>query len=190
LLVDNYDSFTHNLAQTLGSLGATVRVVRNDAVRLRDVERMQPRAIVISPGPGQPRNAGVSLGLVRRFAGRIPILGICLGMQCIAQVFGARIRHARRPVHGKTSAVRHDGSGIFEGVPSPFEAMRYHSLIVMEETLPAELRACAWSEEGEPMALRHLMHPIWGLQFHPESYRTPEGPRILGRWLESLRSEG
>src|SRR5258705_2596914 len=171
LLVDNYDSFTWNLVQAFGTLGATVEVVRHDRIDAESAARKRPRAIVISPGPKTPRDAGVSGELIRRLAGEVPILGGCLGHQCIADVYGARVVRARRPVHGKTSAVRHDGRGLFEGLDNPMTVMRYHSLVVEERSLPPELEATARTEEGELMGLRHRTLPLEGVQFHPASYR-------------------
>lgn len=184
LVIDNYDSFTFNLVQALGSLGATVRVERNDRVTLREIERIGPSRILISPGPKTPREAGISIDVIRRFAGKCPILGVCLGHQSIADAYGARVDRARRPMHGKTSAIRHDGAGIYRDVPNPFVAMRYHSLIVDETTLPGELVATARTETGELMGLRHRTLPLEGVQFHPESYRTEAGLALLKNFLD------
>jgi len=183
LVIDNYDSFTYNLVQYLGELGAEPRVYRNDQVSLDDIERMQPDAIVISPGPGTPEDAGVSLAAIRRFAGRVPILGVCLGHQCIAAAFGGRVVRARELMHGKVSTVVHDGRGIFAGVPSPLAACRYHSLIVDRETLPACLEVTAATEAGDIMGVRHRSWPVEGVQFHPESVFTPNGKAILANFL-------
>ncbi len=183
LVLDNYDSFTYNLVQTLGALGASVEVLRNDAVAPEEVERRAPERIVISPGPCTPREAGICNRVVRRLAGKVPILGVCLGQQCIAHAFGGEIVPARRLMHGKTSAVRHDGAGVFRGLPNPFTAMRYHSLAVREEALPPELLVTARAEDGEVMGLRHREHPVEGVQFHPESYRTEVGTELLKNFL-------
>ena len=178
LVIDNYDSFTYNLVQLLSELEA-VEVVRNDAVSLEDIEAAKPSHIVISPGPGRPEDAGICEAAIKSFCSRIPILGVCLGHQCIAQAFGGRVRRARKVFHGKTSLIYHDGVGIFCGLPSPFKATRYHSLEVDESSVPEELRVAAWTDEGEVMAIRHKNFPLWGLQFHPESFLTEVGTEIL-----------
>ncbi|HLY10065.1 MAG TPA: aminodeoxychorismate/anthranilate synthase component II [Planctomycetota bacterium] len=183
LLIDNYDSFTYNLVQALGSLGAEVETVRNDALTVEEVESRSPERIVISPGPCTPRESGVSNRVIRRLSERIPILGVCLGHQCIAHAFGARIIRARRPMHGKTSEIRHDGSRLYEGLPNPFSAMRYHSLIIDESTLPEDFVVTARSEDGDVMGLRHRTRPLEGVQFHPESYRTGAGLDLLKNFL-------
>ena len=183
LIIDNYDSFTYNLVQLVGRLGERPSVFRNDEISVAEIERLAPRRILISPGPGEPRDAGISGEVIRAFAGRAPILGVCLGHQVLAHVFGGRVRRAERPMHGKISRVTHDGSGWLAGVPSPFEAMRYHSLIVDEERLPADLIVTARSETGEIMGLRHARFALEGVQFHPESYRTPDGPKIVENFL-------
>ena len=183
LLVDNYDSFTYNLVQALGSLGARVETVRNDAVTPEEVEARAPERIVISPGPCTPRESGISNRVIRRFAGRVPILGVCLGHQCIAHAFGARIVRAAKPMHGKTSDIRHDGEGVFARLPNPFPAMRYHSLVVDESTLPAEFVVTARTGDREVMGLRHRDWPLEGVQFHPESYRTGAGMDLLKNFL-------
>jgi anthranilate synthase/aminodeoxychorismate synthase-like glutamine amidotransferase len=185
-MIDNYDSFTYNLVQELGELGAAVEVARNDAFEVGDVAGVAPDGIVISPGPGTPDDAGRSNAVVAELGGRIPILGVCLGHQCIAQVHGARIRRARELLHGKTSQVHHDGAGIFTGVPSPFTATRYHSLVVDEDTMPAELEVTARTAEGLIMGLRHRSAPIEGVQFHPESILTTVGMDLLRNFLSSL----
>jgi len=185
LLIDNYDSFTYNLVQALGSLGAEVETVRNDALTPEEVEARAPERIVISPGPCTPRESGVSNRVIRRVAGRIPILGVCLGHQCIAHAFGGRIIRARRPMHGKTSEIRHDGAGLYAGLPNPFPAMRYHSLIVDETALPEDFVVTARTEEGDVMGLRHRTWPLEGVQFHPESYRTGAGLDLLKNFLET-----
>ena len=182
LVIDNYDSFTYNLVQYLGELGADLQVRRNDAVTLDEVEAMNPSHIVISPGPGKPDDGGISLDVIHRFHERTPILGVCLGHQCIGAAFGGRVDRAPRLMHGKTSPIYHDGTGIFQGVPSPFEATRYHSLIV-HEPLPDCLLMTASTAEGEMMALRHRTAPVIGVQFHPESILTEHGKHILHNFL-------
>jgi anthranilate synthase/aminodeoxychorismate synthase-like glutamine amidotransferase len=184
LVIDNYDSFTYNLVQYLGELGAELEVRRNDAVTLEEIEALAPSHVVISPGPGTPDDGGISLDLIRAFHATTPILGVCLGHQCIAAAFGGRVDRAPRLMHGKTSPVYHDGQGILEGVPNPFNAMRYHSLLV-HDPLPDCLRAAAHTAEGEVMALRHETLPLIGLQFHPESILTEHGKTILGNFLEN-----
>jgi para-aminobenzoate synthetase component II len=185
LLIDNYDSFTYNLVQALGSLGAAVDTVRNDALTPEEIEARAPERIVISPGPCTPRESGVSNRVIRRLAERIPILGVCLGHQCIAHAFGATIVRAKRPMHGKTSEIRHDGAGLYQGLPNPFPAMRYHSLVVDEATLPGEFIVTARTAEGEVMGLRHKEWPLEGVQFHPESYRTEAGLALLKNFLRA-----
>jgi anthranilate synthase/aminodeoxychorismate synthase-like glutamine amidotransferase len=184
LMIDNYDSFTYNLVQYLGELGEDVRVYRNDAIDVDAVLDLAPKRIVISPGPCTPREAGISVELVRRCAGRIPILGVCLGHQCIGAAFGGRIVRATRLMHGKTSPIEHDGRGVFRDLPIPFDATRYHSLLVERRTLPDCLEVSAWTAEGEIMGLRHLQHVVEGIQFHPESILTIEGKQLLGNFLE------
>jgi anthranilate synthase/aminodeoxychorismate synthase-like glutamine amidotransferase len=186
LVIDNYDSFVHNLARYIRELGWTTEVVRNDALGLDDVAALAPSHIVLSPGPCGPDEAGLSVPLIRRFGGRIPILGICLGHQCIGQAFGGRVVRARRPMHGKASAIRHDGSGVFAGLPNPLRAARYHSLAVAADDLPSELVASAWSEDGEIMALRHRRWPLVGLQFHPEAVLTEHGHDLLRGFLDHV----
>lgn len=183
LLVDNYDSFVFNLARYVVELGFTRLVVRNDAITSADVEALQPSHILLSPGPCGPQEAGISLELVRRFAGRIPILGVCLGHQCIAAAFGGRVGRARRPMHGRTSPIVHCGTGVFRGLPSPLRVTRYHSLIVEEEGLPEELEVTARSPEGEIMALAHRRYPVHGVQFHPEAVLTERGHDLLRNFL-------
>jgi anthranilate synthase/aminodeoxychorismate synthase-like glutamine amidotransferase len=183
LVVDNYDSFTYNLVQYLGELGATMRVVRNDALTTDDVLAMAPEGIVISPGPGNPDGAGISLELIRRFHARVPILGVCLGHQAIGQAFGGTVARARRQMHGKTSPITHDGRGVFRGLPQGFEATRYHSLVVLESGLPADLEISARADDGEIMGLRHRRYPVEGVQFHPESILTSQGKAVLVNFL-------
>ena len=183
LVIDNYDSFTFNLVQAFGAMGASVEVVRNDALSAEEVERRRPERIVISPGPCTPREAGISNEVIRRLASKLPILGVCLGHQCIAHALGGRVVRGPRVMHGKTSPVRHDGTGLFAGLPNPLEAMRYHSLAVDETTLPAELEVTARTPEGEVMGLRHRSWPLEGVQFHPESYRTESGAALLENFL-------
>ena len=186
LMIDNYDSFTYNLVQYLGELGAEVLTFRNDAITIEEIERLSPDRIVISPGPCTPLQAGISNEVIRRFAGRIPILGVCLGHQCIGHVFGARIVRAKRLMHGKTSMICHNGEEIFRGLENPFEATRYHSLIIDPGSLPPELEVTAWAEDDpeEIMGIRHRELPIWGVQFHPESILTKEGEKLLKNFLE------
>jgi len=187
LMIDNYDSFTYNLVQYCGELGQDVRVVRNDEVSLDEIEAMQPEHIIISPGPCTPNEAGVSVPLVRRFAGKTPILGVCLGHQSIGQAFGGRVVHARHLMHGKTSAIEHAGVGVFRGLPSPFQATRYHSLAIERSSMPDCLEVTAWTEDGEIMGLRHKSLPIEGVQFHPESILTEHGHELLKNFLEEGR---
>jgi anthranilate synthase/aminodeoxychorismate synthase-like glutamine amidotransferase len=178
VIIDNYDSFTYNLVQLIGELGFDVRVFRNDAITPEELENLLPSHIVISPGPGEPSEAGISNDIIQRFGPRIPVLGVCLGQQCIGAVFGGSVIRAERLMHGKTSLIHHDGEGIFEDLPNPFTATRYHSLIVAEP-LPEDLIATAHTEEGELMGLRHVLYPIYGVQFHPESILTPAGKQLL-----------
>jgi anthranilate synthase/aminodeoxychorismate synthase-like glutamine amidotransferase len=185
-LIDNYDSFTYNLVQELGELGAEVEVARNDAVTVQGIADWQPDGIVISPGPGGPDDAGVSNDVVRRFAGGVPLLGVCLGHQCIAAVYGGAIVRASELVHGKTSEIHHDDAGVFAGLPNPFAATRYHSLILDEATCPGELAITARSSAGLVMGLRHHRLSVEGVQFHPESILTGSGMRLLSTFLDSL----
>jgi anthranilate synthase component 2 len=183
LVIDNYDSFTYNLVQYLGELGAELRVVRNDAVDVDGVAALNPERIVISPGPGTPDDAGVSLEVIRRLGDRTPILGVCLGHQAIGQAFGGTVARAKTQMHGKTSDIRHDGRGVFAGLSNPFTATRYHSLVILPPTVPADLEVTAWAEDGEIMGVRHRRWPVEGVQFHPESILTVEGKRLLGNFL-------
>jgi len=187
LVIDNYDSFTYNLVQYLGELGATLEVVRNDAVGVEAIVRMQPERVVISPGPGNPGQAGVSLEVIRRLGATTPILGVCLGHQAIGEAFGATVARAKTQMHGKTSEIRHDGRGVFAGLANPLVATRYHSLAVLRETVPADLAVTATAEDGEIMGLRHRRHPVEGVQFHPESILTVEGKRLLKNFLATPR---
>jgi anthranilate synthase component 2 len=183
LIIDNYDSFTYNLVQYLGELGADIRVVRNDEITLEEIRAMNPQRIVISPGPGNPDDGGISNEVIREFGPTTPLLGVCLGHQCIGQVYGGIVTNAPRLMHGKTSPVYHNGEGLFSGVPSPFNATRYHSLIVQEEPIPDCLQVIAFTSEGEVMGLRHKEYPVVGVQFHPESILTEHGKRILANFL-------
>ncbi|MFH2052384.1 MAG: aminodeoxychorismate/anthranilate synthase component II [bacterium] len=188
LLIDNYDSFTYNVVQLLGELGAEITVARNDMITLEQARALEPESLIISPGPGNPDDAGVSLEFIRHFAGRIPVLGICLGHQCIVQAFGGTISRADRVMHGKTSRIYHDGQTIYEGLSNPFEATRYHSLTAREDTLPAELKVSAYTSGGEIMGVRMPGARLEGVQFHPESILTTEGRRLLANFLETVRS--
>ena len=189
LVLDNYDSFTFNLVQYLGELGAAVRVVKNDETTPETIRGDAPDGLVISPGPCTPNEAGISLACVEKLSGRLPILGVCLGHQAIGQAFGGKVVRAGRLMHGRTSPIEHDGRGVFAGLPLPFEATRYHSLLVERESLPDCLEVSAWTREGEIMGLRHRRHDVEGVQFHPESVLTPEGKRLLGNWLVRCGSE-
>ncbi|MFL5734088.1 MAG: anthranilate synthase component II [Chloroflexia bacterium] len=182
-LLDNYDSFTYNLYQYLGELGAEVSVIRNDAISVDDLESLNPERLVISPGPGAPDSAGISLQAIERFAGRIPVLGVCLGHQCIGQLHGAKIVRARELRHGKTSEIYHTGKGVFAGMPNPFTATRYHSLVVDARTCPPELEVTAWTDDGLIMGLRHRTKQVEGVQFHPESIMTRDGKALLANFL-------
>jgi anthranilate synthase component II len=184
LMIDNYDSFTFNLVQYLGELGAKVETFRNDKISLDQIKRRPPAKIVISPGPGRPEDAGISVDLIKEFAGAIPILGVCLGHQAIGYAYGARIVIASKIMHGKTSLVYHAKKDIFKGIANPFEATRYHSLLVDKNTLPECLAVTAWTKEGEIMGLAHKQYPVWGVQFHPESILTRAGKDILANFLK------
>ena len=184
LLIDNYDSFAYNLVHYLGEEGASCVVRRNDAISVEDALALKPQAIVLSPGPCTPDEAGICVELVRAAAGRVPLLGVCLGHQAIGQAFGGKVVRAKAPMHGKLSAIRHDGTGLFRGLPSPFRATRYHSLIVERASLPADLAVTAETEDGTIMGLAHRRHPVWGVQFHPESIATEHGHRLLANFLE------
>jgi len=183
LMIDNYDSFTYNLVQYLGELGQEIRVFRNDQISIGEIEGMRPERIVISPGPCTPKEAGVSVDVIKRFSGKIPILGVCLGHQAIGEAFGGEVVRAGRLMHGKTSMIHHDGKAIFQHLPNPFEATRYHSLIVKRETLPSCLEVSAETKEGEVMGLRHKRFPVEGVQFHPESILTKTGKDLLKNFL-------
>jgi len=184
LMIDNYDSFTYNLVQYFGELGQQVRVFRNDEIALDEIDTLKPAQIVVSPGPCTPNEAGVSVPLIKRFSGKIPILGVCLGHQSIGQAFGGRIVHAKQLMHGKTSAIEHTAAGLFRGLPSPFMATRYHSLVIERESLPDCLEITAWTDDGEIMGVRHRQFAVDGVQFHPESILTEHGHRLLQNFLQ------
>jgi anthranilate synthase/aminodeoxychorismate synthase-like glutamine amidotransferase len=183
LLIDNYDSFTYNLVQAFMVLGADVRVYRNDAITVAEADELLPTHLCISPGPGTPRQAGVSMEMIKNFAGHIPVLGVCLGHQSITEAFGGRVVRAPRLMHGKTSMIEHDGAGVFMGVPDPCEVGRYHSLIAEQSSLPSDLEITARTAEGEIMGLRHKTLMVEGVQFHPESVLTPDGPKMMENFL-------
>ena len=183
LLIDNYDSFTYNLVQYLGELGEKPKVYRNDQISLKQIEKLRPERIIISPGPGTPKEAGIAMEVIRHFAGKVPILGVCLGHQAIGEAFGGKVVRAGRIMHGKTSEIHHDGKTIFKGLPDPFTATRYHSLIVEKKSLPKALEISAWTKEGEIMGLRHKKFKVEGVQFHPESILTSSGKRLLANFL-------
>lgn len=183
LMIDNYDSFTYNLVQYLGELGAEVCVYRNDRISLEEISKLDLSHIVISPGPCTPDQAGISVDLVREFSGQLPILGVCLGHQSVGQAFGARIVHAKVLMHGKTSMIHHDGKGLFAGAVNPFQATRYHSLVIDPATLPECMETTAWTEDGEIMGIRHLELPLYGVQFHPESISTDFGHDLLNNFI-------
>ncbi|MDQ2808367.1 MAG: aminodeoxychorismate/anthranilate synthase component II [Chloroflexota bacterium] len=186
LLIDNYDSFTYNLYQYLGELGAAVTVVRNDAIQVSDLTADPPTGLIVSPGPGNPDQAGVSLAAIQALAGVRPVLGVCLGHQCIGQLFGGRIVRAPAPVHGKTSPIYHHGQGVFAGLPNPFPATRYHSLVIDRDSLPPDLEITAWTDDGLIMGVRHRTLPIEGVQFHPESILTEGGKQVLANYLAQV----
>ena len=188
LMIDNYDSFTYNLVQYLGELGEELLVKRNDAITIPSIKRLRPSSIVISPGPGRPSDAGISNDLIKTFAGTIPILGVCLGHQCIGEVFGGDVVRAKRPMHGKISKIYHTRQALFRGLPSPFEATRYHSLIVKRDTLPRDLTVTAWTQDEEIMGLQHRRVPVYGVQFHPESILTTVGKDILRNFLKLAKA--
>jgi para-aminobenzoate synthetase component 2 len=187
LLIDNYDSFTYNIAQAIGALGETVEVIRNDQIDVARAEALSPSTLIISPGPGRPADAGVSRELIAHFADRIPVLGICLGHQCIVEVFGGEVVRAAHPMHGKVSQIYHDGRTIFDGLSNPFSATRYHSLIAQERDLSNLLEISAYTSEGEVMGVRLKGRPVEGVQFHPESVLTPEGVKLLANFMELSR---
>jgi anthranilate synthase component 2 len=183
LMIDNYDSFTYNLVQYFGELGEDVKVVRNDEMDVDEIERLGPERIVLSPGPCTPNEAGVSLEVIGKFAGRVPLLGVCLGHQAIGQAFGGRIVHSKTLMHGKVSRIHHEGKGVFRGLPTPYDATRYHSLAIEPASCPSELEVTAWTEDGEIMGVRHRSLPIEGVQFHPESILTEHGHALLRNFL-------
>jgi anthranilate synthase component 2 len=187
LMIDNYDSFTYNLVQYFGELGEDVVVHRNDEITLDDIKRLKPARIVVSPGPCTPNEAGVSVPLIKEFSGKIPILGVCLGHQSIGQAFGGKIVHARQLMHGKTSPIQHESTGVFRGLPRPFSATRYHSLVIERDSLPDCLAVTAWTDDGEIMGVRHKTLAVEGVQFHPESILTEHGHRMLKNFLEEKR---
>ncbi len=184
LLIDNYDSFTYNLYQYLAELGQQVHVARNDRIPLEEIEKLGPERIVVSPGPSTPDRAGISNDVIRHFGPRLPLLGVCLGHQCVGQVYGGTVGRAKAVMHGKSSLVHHRGQGVLAGLPNPFPAIRYHSLAVAAEGLPECLEVTAWTDDGTIMALRHRQHPVEGVQFHPESFMTPAGKDLLRNFLK------
>jgi anthranilate synthase component 2 len=187
LMIDNYDSFTYNLVQYLGELGEDVKVIRNDELAVEGIERLAPARIVLSPGPCTPGEAGVTLAVIDRFKGRVPILGVCLGHQAIGQAFGGRVVHAKTLMHGKVSRIHHGGAGVFRGLPTPYDATRYHSLAIERETCPPELEVTAWTDDGEIMGVRHRKLAVEGVQFHPESILTEHGHALLRNFLTESR---
>jgi anthranilate synthase component II len=189
LVIDNYDSFTYNLVQYLGELGATIEVRRNDAIAVEEIGTLAPSAIVLSPGPGTPADAGITIPVIRRWGATVPILGVCLGHQAIGEAYGGRVVRARRLMHGKTSRIEHDGRGVFAGLPSPLDVMRYHSLVVQPDSLPSELEVAARAADApdEIHAVRHVAHPVHGVQFHPESVLTSHGKQMLANFLAATR---
>jgi len=188
LVIDNYDSFTYNLVQYLGEMGGEIKVYRNDKIAPEDIEGMSPESIIISPGPGRPEDAGISKAVIKKFAGRVPILGVCLGHQSVAEVYGARIVRSDKIMHGKVSPIYHNGRDIFKDVPSPFDATRYHSLVVEPGTLEDPLELIAWTDDNEIMGIRHKEMPVWGVQFHPESILTFEGMKLLRNFVEMSKT--
>lgn len=186
-MIDNYDSFTYNLVHYLGELGERVLVFRNDKITLEEIGKLNPDMVVVSPGPCTPKEAGISVDLIKEFAGRIPIFGVCLGHQSIGYAFGGNIVRAQRLIHGKTSQIYHDGKGVYEGLPNPFEATRYHSLLIEKESLPDKLEVTAWTDEGEVMGVRHKEYLIEGVQFHPESILTKHGKDLLRNFIRIAR---
>ena len=188
LMIDNYDSFTYNLVQYFGELGENIEVFRNDKISIPEIEKLDPEVLVISPGPGTPQDAGISLDVIQHFAGKIPLLGVCLGHQCIGESFGGTIVSAPTLMHGKTSLIHHSGKELFKDLPNPFDATRYHSLIIDRESLPECLEINAWTEEKEIMGVRHKSQPVYGVQFHPESILTKEGKVLLHNFLLHARS--
>ena len=184
LVIDNYDSFTYNLVQYLGELGADLEVSRNDEITISKIKRLRPKKIIISPGPGMPKDAGISNKVIKEFSGKIPILGVCLGHQCIGEVFGGKVKRARYIMHGKTSSIYHNGKTIFKNIKNPFEATRYHSLIIEKKSLPKSLEIIAKTDKKEIMGVKHKTHPTWGVQFHPESILTGEGKKLLSNFLK------
>ena len=188
LMIDNYDSFTYNLVQYFGELGEEIEVFRNDKISIPEIEKLDPEVLVISPGPGTPQDAGISLDVIRHFTGKIPLLGVCLGHQCIGESCGGRIISAPRLMHGKTSEIHHTGNELFKDLPNPFEATRYHSLIIENESLPDCLEINAWTDEQEIMGVRHKTQPLFGVQFHPESILTKEGKVLLNNFLLYARA--
>ena len=187
LMIDNYDSFTYNLVQYFGELGEDVRVHRNDEITLEEIEALAPDHLVVSPGPCTPKEAGISVPAIRRFAGRIPILGVCLGHQSIGEAFGGKIVHAQQLMHGKTSPIQHRGEGVFHGLPAPFTATRYHSLVIERDSRPEVLDVTAWTDDGEIMGVRHKTLAVEGVQFHPESILTEHGHALLRNFLQASR---
>jgi anthranilate synthase/aminodeoxychorismate synthase-like glutamine amidotransferase len=184
LMIDNYDSFTYNLVQYFGELGADLKIYRNDALTLEDIKRMNPKKIVISPGPGRPEGAGLSVDIIKEFSECIPILGVCLGHQCMAYAYGAKIVRARKLMHGKTSMISHNKQDLYKGIDNPFEATRYHSLIIEKSTLPNCFEITAWTNSKEIMGIRHKQYPLWGVQYHPESILTKAGKGILKNFMK------
>jgi anthranilate synthase component 2 len=185
LMIDNYDSFTYNLVQYLGELGAQVRVFRNDKITVDQIRKLKPSHIVISPGPGRPEDAGISCAVIKEFSGKIPLLGVCLGHQCIGQSFGGKIIQAKKLMHGKVSQIYHDKTGIFSGIKNPFRATRYHSLVVEKKSFPKDLEIIAETKDGEIMGLKHRRLALWGVQFHPESIMTENGKKLLSNFLKT-----